>query len=194
MRTRTKVSLAAGIVLLPVLVAAGLYLEWVHGQHRFAVIRDGRVYQSAMMPPDELVRVVRQRGIDVVMDFRKGGPEVEAEERALSQAGIAYRHLPSEHDPSPEAVQEILSAIGDELQQGHSLLLHCREGEGRSVMYAALYRIQFEGWSNQDAFNAMVGLPPSLWFLHRLIPPFGRMPRSNPKVDIVLGYVRSRTP
>ena len=33
----------------------------------------------------------------------------------------------------------------------YPVLLHCYHGVGRAQLFSAIYRMEYEGWSNQDA-------------------------------------------
>ena len=35
------------------------------------------------------------------------------------------------------------------------MLIHCYHGVGRAEMYSALYRIEYEKWSNEEARNGV---------------------------------------
>jgi hypothetical protein len=36
-------------------------------------------------------------------------------------------------------------------EKNYPVLIHCYHGTGRAQIYSALYRIEYEGWSNADA-------------------------------------------
>ncbi len=179
-------------LLAAVLVAGALYGNWVLREHRLTVITPGRVYQSAAMPPDTLVRVVQRLGIQTVVDFRAYSevPADNAERAALQRAGIAYLRLPSSTKPPPDTVDTFVRALQPEVAAGHRLLMHCLDGEGRAVFYSAIYRIEFEGWDNQRAWLATTRLPPSLMFLGRLFPGIARLSESNYKTPLIRAHRR----
>ena len=68
------------------------------------------------------------------------------------------------------------------------VLVHCQHGEGRSVMLCAVYRMQHEGWSNQQAFDATARLPESLRFLNHWFPGLRRFRENDSKGQFVLHY------
>jgi uncharacterized protein (TIGR01244 family) len=185
----------AALLLLALLSVGGIYGYWVTIEHRLSAITPGHVYQSAQMPPQEMVRVARRLGIQTVFDFRgDGGGEgllTAAEQQALEQAGIKYVHIPSAIRPAPATVAAFLAAMKPEQDAHRTVLLHCKDGEGRSVFYAAIYRIQFEGWSNEQAYQATARLPPALMFLHRMFPSLGRLSAQNAKTPLILAYRRA---
>jgi protein tyrosine phosphatase (PTP) superfamily phosphohydrolase (DUF442 family) len=183
-------------VLAAVLVAAALYGDWVWREHRLTVITPGRVYQSAAMPPDALVRVATRLGVQTVVDFRAYSevPAANDEQRALQRAGIGYLRLPSSTKPPAETVAAFVSALQPEVAAGHRLLMHCLDGEGRAVFYAAIYRIEFEGWDNERAYQATTRLPPSLMFLRRAFPGIARLSAENYKTPLIRAYRRQDPP
>lgn len=140
-------------VLLGGAAAGGvLYGWWALVEHRFAAVTEGQVYRSAAMPPEQLLEEVRAHGIRAVVDLRSGGPEVEAEHAALTAAGVKHFHVPSRQVPRPETIEAFLEIVSN--QENRPLLVHCEHGVGRAPLYAALYRVEFEGWSNERARRA----------------------------------------
>jgi protein tyrosine phosphatase (PTP) superfamily phosphohydrolase (DUF442 family) len=183
-------------VLAAALVAGALYGNWVLREHRLTVITPGRVYQSAAMPPEALVQLARRLGIQTVVDLRAYSevPASNAEQAALERAGIAYLRLPSSTKPPPETVETFVRALQPEVAAGHRLLMHCLDGEGRAVFYAAIYRIEFEGWDNERAWRATTRLPPSLMFLRRAFPGIARLSESNYKTPLIRAHRRAQLP
>lgn len=194
-----RAALAALTLLIAAVLLAGLlYGYWVEAQHRLTVITPGRVYQSAAMPPQDLLAVAHRLGIQTVFDFRgDSGSELKdtaAEQRALQRAGIRYVHIPSSPDPAPATVAAFVRAMGPEVAAHRTVLLHCHDGEGRAVFYSAIYRIQFEGWSNQQAYRATTRLPSDLMFLTDLFPSLARLSPRNAKTPLILAFRRERQP
>jgi protein tyrosine/serine phosphatase len=133
------ISFLAGFVLL----AALSYAWWQLVARRFTVVTPGQVYRSAAMRPDRLRRVVAKRGIRTVYDLRtETEGDVEAERAAVEAAGCRYVNLKSKQVPDDETRERFLEDIGAE---GHRpALIHCTHGEGRAVLYGALWLIEFE--------------------------------------------------
>jgi protein tyrosine/serine phosphatase len=155
LRRLIRASLAA--LLLAALLAGGAYLYWDVFEHRFLAIAEGKLYQSGAMPLDRLARKIEKHGIRTIIDLRRGHDEVRAEREALAALGVEHVHLPSAQIPSAEVVESFLQYIGRE--ENHPVLIHCEHGEGRSAMLAAIYRIEFEGWSPDRARRAARFLP-----------------------------------
>lgn len=182
------------IALLALLLAGLIYGYWATAEHRLTVVTPGRVYQSAAMPPADLVRLAHRLGIQTVFDFRgDSGSEQRAtadEQLALQRAGIKYVHIPSSTRPAPRTVEAFIRAMEPEVAAHRTVLLHCHDGEGRAVFYSAIYRIQFEGWSNEQAYRATTRLPPTLMFLSKVFPSLARLSPRNAKTPLILAFRR----
>jgi protein tyrosine phosphatase (PTP) superfamily phosphohydrolase (DUF442 family) len=180
------------LILLAVGVAwAGVYYgHWVLVRRRFVTVASGWLYQSAAMRPPRLVRCVRRHGITAVIDFRGPSevPEVQAEARALAAAGIQHINIPCTANPSAEAISRFVEVMRQKRSAGRGVLLHCKDGEGRAIAFAAIYRIEFEGWSTQQAYRAASRLPPGFRFVSKLFPGAGLLSRRNLKTPLILNY------
>ncbi|HEB53347.1 MAG TPA: hypothetical protein ENI87_08850 [bacterium] len=176
----------AVVLIADLLLVAAIYVKWTTLDHRLVTITPGAMYQSAMMPPDELVATCRELGIKTVIDLRDSKPDdVRAEAKAAADSGVfRHVHLPTATAVDLAAVHRFLEAMQT---AERPVLVHCHHGESRSVMMAAIHRIQNEGWSNEGAFQATARLPESLRFLSLLVPPLFRF-RDDDKGKMVLEY------
>ena len=138
--------------LVLVLVLAGSAASWCAASGGVHTISAGRVYQSGALDDDDLEELVRREGIHTVIDLRAGGRRVRREGRVLARLGVEHAHLPSEQVPEDGVVEDFLDLM--ERPSAYPVLIHCRHGEGRSMLFAALYRIEFEGWPNEVARRA----------------------------------------
>ena len=158
MKRRSRGYLLLALVGVTLLALAGRYGYWVLVEHRFQTITEGKVYKSSAMPPDELVRRVEALGIRTVIDLRNEAPESSAAERAaVEKAGLRYVNLPSEQVPDSATVDAYLALM--KRPEIFPVLIHCEHGVGRSVLFAALYRIEFEGWDSERARCATTYFP-----------------------------------
>ena len=145
-RRSIVVSVTAALGIL--LCASALYAHWVFFEHRFAAVTPGQIYRSGAMPPERLLEKVEEHGIQAVIDLRTHG-EDEAERSALAALGVKYFYLPTTQAPPPSVVDTFLELAAQ--SENRPLLVHCEHGVGRSVLFAALYRVEFEGWPNERA-------------------------------------------
>ena len=58
-------------------------------------------------------------------------------------------HIPSTQVPPPEAIDAFLKIMDD--ASGRPVLIHCTHGVGRTGVFAAIYRMEYQGWSNERA-------------------------------------------
>jgi len=143
------------VVIFALVAATGWWLYWTRVQNRFTTITPGEGYQSSAMSADEMAELVHEYGIRTVVDLRfedEAEENIAAERRVLADLGVTFLHLPSKQVPNDETVDRYLEYVADE--EHRPILIHCKHGEGRSVLFAALYRVEFEGWSNERARQA----------------------------------------
>ena len=186
-RKRRWPKVLIGIPVALLLIAGGRYLWWTEFEHRLITVVPGELEQSAEFEPDDLVALARERGYRSVIDLRDTRDEVVAAEcDALREAGIEHFHLPMTQEPPREQIDAFLQFAGQPEHQ--PALVHCEHGEGRSVLMAALYRIQFEGMTNEAAWRAASRLPPELKFVEKAWPGLISFRPESPKGKILLEF------
>ena len=141
-----------GVLLVGLLIAAAGYGHWVFFNHRFFTVSEGQVYRSGAMPLETLQNKIKQYGIQAVIDFRKTLDAVDAEHKALTQMGVKHFSVPTGQVPTGKTVKAFLEIMDD--RKNRPVLIHCHHGKGRAVLFSAIYRIEYEGWSNKDARRA----------------------------------------
>lgn len=179
MTTRRSVLVVSGVLLGVLLVSGGIYAHWAHVDYRFEAISPGKLYKSAAMPPEELLRTVERHGIRTVIDLRHPDPAVDSERRALAEGGVAHVHIPSEQIPHPQSVERFLEVVGR--PENLPVLVHCRHGQGRASLYSAIYRIELEQWEPERARRSA-----------RMFTTFGSFARGGDKGRFLLEYRNSR--
>lgn len=75
----------------------------------------------------------------------------------LSNSGIRQIHQPLHADRVDDA--DVLQALRSirEAQARGPVLIHCKHGQNRTGLIAAMYRIVYQGWSKQQAIAEMRG-------------------------------------
>jgi len=148
-------------VLLIILFFVGKEIYVMNINHNFETISEGKVYKSGVIPPDEIADYVQKYHIKSIVDLRMPGtndlvlnPEVSGELAAEKTAvekieGVNYFSNPSEQVPNEKNIA-VFTKIMDN-PDNYPVLIHCYHGTGRAEMYSALYRIEYENFSNQDA-------------------------------------------
>ena len=144
-----------------VIVVSGQYVYSKHINHNFKEISANKVYKSGAIPPDQIADFVEDYQLKSIIDLRFPGtedlvnnPEVPqellAEKEAVEQIeGVNYINLGTDQVPTQETVDRFLEIMDDE--SNYPVLIHCHHGEGRAPLFSALYRIEYENWTNEDA-------------------------------------------
>lgn len=156
--TKKRIAL---VVLLVVLVFVGKYVYDMNINHNFETITEGKVYKSGVIPPDELESYVKKYHIKSVVDLRFPGTadlvnnpeipqELTAEKEAIAKInGVNYFNNGSDQVPKQENLERFFKIMDN--PDNYPVLIHCYHGVGRAEMYSALYRIEYEKWTNEQA-------------------------------------------
>jgi protein tyrosine/serine phosphatase len=127
----------------------------------FRVVRAGVLYRSGQMTLDGLKRVIHDYGIRTVVNLREGVTRADvAEETYCVAEEINFLRIPprnwAEVDgvvPVEEGVRKFKGVMSD--PRNYPVLVHCMAGIHRTGAYCAIYRMEFERWSNDRALAEM---------------------------------------
>jgi hypothetical protein len=173
-RRRTIVVLIGAAAL-----AALAYSQYWVLTGRAATVEAGRLYRSAAMPADRLLEFCRRHLITTVVDFRKEPADARAEAEALARAGIEHVHLPTGQVPSDDTVAQYLRLM--DAKRAGPVLIHCTHGVGRTGVFSAIYRMEYQGWPNWRAIAEAV-----------MLSGFGSFGPGNSKAKYLSAYTRRR--
>lgn len=133
----------------------------------FRTVEEGVLYRCGQLQPPAFERVMREYDIKAVVTFRAARREGERdpdehEELYCKAHGISYHRLPPlrwgsiDGGPPPiaENVQKFLRIVEENRGRG-PILIHCFAGIHRTGAYTALYRMEYNRWSNADAIAEM---------------------------------------
>ncbi len=149
------------LTLAVVLIFVGKYVYDMNINHNFETITEGKVYKSGVIPPNEIESYVKKYHIKSIVDLRFPGTadlvnnpeipqELTAEKEAVSKIeGVNYFNNGSDQVPKPENLDRFFKIMDN--PDNYPVLIHCYHGVGRAEMYSALYRIEYEKWSNEQA-------------------------------------------
>ena len=152
-------------VLAIVLVLVGKYVYDMNINHNFETITEGKVYKSGVIPPDELESYINKYHIKSVVDLRFPGtgdevnnPEIPAELTAEKNTiekikGVNYFNNGSDQVPKPENLKTFFRIMDN--PANYPVLIHCYHGVGRAELYSAIYRIEYEKFTNEEARNGV---------------------------------------
>jgi tyrosine-protein phosphatase SIW14 len=149
--------LGVGVVLVCVVGPVALAIHQQQDVRNFHVVRAGALYRSAQLTVPGLRRVINDHGIRTVVNLRDGiVPADLAEEEFCRQSDVRFvRLLPCSWDGGAgnAAVDGNVRTFLDVMRDpaNHPVLVHCFAGIHRTGAYCALYRMEFQGWSNDQA-------------------------------------------
>ncbi len=147
-------------VLVVVLVGTAKYVYDIHLNYNFKKITDGKVYSSGVIPPEKIRDYVEEYQIKTIIDFRHphiidelnpaNGTDIELEQKAVAKiAGVRHVNIPSDQVPTRQNLDSLYKVLDQE--NAYPVLMHCYHGTGRAQIYSAIYRIEYEGMSNEEA-------------------------------------------
>jgi protein tyrosine phosphatase (PTP) superfamily phosphohydrolase (DUF442 family) len=175
------------LILVLTLIFVGKYVYDMNINHNFETITEGKVYKSAVIPPDEIESYVKKYHIKSIVDLRMPGikdfvlnPEklgdLEAEKMAVAKiGGVNYFSNPSEQVPNEKNIATFTKIMDN--KDNYPVLIHCYHGTGRAEMYSALYRIEYENFTNEDARQGV-----------RTLIKFSSFDDGTPKGEYLKGY------
>lgn len=160
----------AALVFLGALLALPLSMAWaattapVAGQSarpvNWAQPLDNRInlyrmapdlYRSALPSAGDLPQL-QTLGIATVINFYQRG-----DEQWLKDPKVVQVHLPLRTDRIDDAdVIEVLRSIRQAQSRGR-VLIHCKHGQNRTGLIAAMYRVIYQNWSKEQALAEMRG-------------------------------------
>jgi protein tyrosine/serine phosphatase len=153
-----KIVITLSIIIL---LFVGKYVYDMNINHNFETITEGKVYKSGVIPPDEIASYVKKYNIKSIVDLRFPGTadlvnnpeipqELTAEKEAIAKIkGVNYFNNGSDQVPTQENVNSFLKIMDD--KANYPVLIHCYHGVGRAEMYSAIYRIEYENFTNEEA-------------------------------------------
>lgn len=159
--------LALSIVLL--IVAAPFAYSAIRQKlyRNFRVVEPGVLYRSGQMSETGLKRILDEYRIKTVISLRyaedptKELPPDHREELFCRAKGINYVRIRTRNwgskegaeAPAWENVKQFLAVMDDPANR--PVLIHCFAGMHRTGAHCAIYRVEYQGWTNHDAIEEM---------------------------------------
>ncbi len=140
------------VVATVVLAAAQQSVAW---PRRFAVVAPG-LYRSGELTPAQLARLQKEYGLRrVVSLLNPAAPESLREREAAAALGEEWVNVPLPGNGASSAAQR--RSILDHLLEPDAgpTLVHCAAGVNRTGLAVALYRLQHDGWTVEQALAEM---------------------------------------
>ncbi len=122
------------------------------GFRHFAVVDPGVLYRCGQPTPDQLTQLIHEHKLKTVISFRgerdaDDSDAWEADEAAVcAEHGAQFVRIPCNHKNPPTIAQrdEFLRIVRD--PQRRPVLVHCRLGQQRTMLFVALYWVHVLGW------------------------------------------------
>ena len=117
----------------------------------FRTTQKGVLYRSGQ-PRGVGLQFVKLYGIRTLINLRSSDDDSITEEKAFAaKNGLYFYNFPvgSSTAEIDETVQHFLAILADKSRW--PILVHCSWGEERSGVLSAVYRMEYERWSNEDA-------------------------------------------
>jgi protein-tyrosine phosphatase len=171
MLRRTLIAGIVGVVFVgPLLFYRSVYSY----EKRLREVDSGRVYRSGQMTAEGFEDAVARFQIKTVINVQDDFPDPDIEKSWLHTAtlkeselckklGVRYVWVapdlvPIKESPAkrPKAIDDLLRVLDD--QSAYPVLIHCKAGLNRTGCLVAIYRMEYQGWSWQDAFQEMKDL------------------------------------
>ena len=153
---RTKILSALAITIA---IVGGAYYYFIQvALPHFHTVSKGTLYRSGQ-PRGIGLAWVKHYGIRTLINLRSPDSDGTPEEKEFAaENGLNFHNFPigSSHDEIEETVERFL-AIADD-KSNWPILVHCSRGKERSGVLSAIYRIEYERWSNEQALQETYNL------------------------------------
>jgi protein tyrosine/serine phosphatase len=163
----------AGLVMAGLMLYAP-YLYYRYGlEHtkRLRPIDEGRVYRSGCLTADGFREAIAKHKIKTVISFwdedpdpilsnSRFDPRSIKESELCKSLGVDYKFIFVELMPESRlgkdphrAIDEFLKVMDDE--SSYPVLIHCKAGLHRTGVMAAIYRMEYDGWTRAEAMREL---------------------------------------
>src|SRR5262245_47940668 len=128
-------------------------IEGVPGLDNFARVNDG-LYRGAQ-PTAEGYRKLGEMGVKTVINFRSH----HSYRKEIESAGMNCVEIPLRADvvgsepPTEDDVKAFFDVVLDPARR--PVFIHCMGGKDRTGTMSALYRMEIDGWSRDEAIEEM---------------------------------------
>lgn len=167
-----KITLIAAFAIGLFVVWPYTYFRYVYEEKkRFREVIPGQVYRSGQMTAEGFREVVERHHIRTIINVQDDVPDPDVrlsfwsketikESDLCKELGVEYRNVApdlvsrfSVPDRHPEAIDQLLEIL--DRQESYPVLIHCKAGLHRTGCLVAVYRMEYQGWSNGAAYREM---------------------------------------
>jgi tyrosine-protein phosphatase SIW14 len=144
----------AVVGILAALAAGGLLVRALRGPYHFAAVEPGVLYRSGQLGTRDLERVRASASIQTIVDLcveRRESPPALEERAFVEKHGIRYVHVPvmASQESLEETTRRFLEVVDD--PRNRPVLVHCWRGVKRTGVMVAVYKMEYQNVSNEQA-------------------------------------------
>jgi len=124
---------------------------------RLATVDPGVLYRSSQPNTRQIEKLVRKYGLRTLLIVREGSSHRVPDEIAFARAsGLNAVKIPvkSRQVIPDEDVRAFFACVDD--AENHPVLIHCSAGRHRTGYLCAMYRIERQGWTVEQAIEEML--------------------------------------
>jgi uncharacterized protein (TIGR01244 family) len=110
-------------------------------------------YYRGEQPADGDYAALAALGIRTVIDLQADGPDHEAQ--LVEAAGMTFHRIPmtTRVAPTPEQIAQFMTIVTTPAHQ--PVYVHCAGGKHRTGVMTAVYRMEHDGWTADQAYQEM---------------------------------------
>lgn len=159
-----SLQVAFGLFLTLFIVGAPVGYAYVRQNQlrHLKVVEDNVLYRSGQLTLTGLRQTIHDLGIKTVISLRPNdsGLDLEPEEAYCHLQEINFLRISPKRwwanggaIPAEEGVKAFIKVMDD--PANHPVLIHCMRGVHRTGAFCAVYRMEFQGWSNTQAIEEL---------------------------------------
>jgi uncharacterized protein (TIGR01244 family) len=148
MRTKSRpIAILIVGIFCSLLTAAQVELKYEELPNFHAV--NTLIYRGGQPKPGGIKKLA-DLGIKTVINLRDDDERARLEEQEVKAAGLVYynRPLPRWDGPNDQEIRELLSLL---TTSDKPVFVHCKRGADRTGVLIAIYRIEHDGWTSEEA-------------------------------------------
>lgn len=167
----TRWTLGGGIAVLLTVVPFVYYREGYNYAKRLREVTPGVFYRSGQLTVAGFTDAVAQYHIRTIINAQDEFPDPDLaisyfgrstikETELCRQLGVRYVHLPPDLIPRrqipahrPAAIDRFLAILDD--PASYPILVHCKAGLHRTGVLTAVFRMEYQGWTQQQAIQEL---------------------------------------
>lgn len=114
-----------------------------------------RILRGGQPTDLDLVKM-KAAGVTAIINLRNEEVLVKREEQRAKALGMKFYNIPMDvfNKPTPSTIKKFFSVIDN--SNNHPVYVHCLHGQDRTGTMMALFRIERQGWSANQAYTEMV--------------------------------------